>query len=147
MRAAFSVGLSGEVLLVDADAQRSETIQENLAHLEAQFREGFSPLKACGLTAVACYNDLHAIAAQRALAGFGLRVPQDISLTGFDDSWSVFGTPPITTVSHMLFEIGQRAGQTAIERFQAHRGLAAPPPSSVIEPSIVVRSSTGLAPA
>lgn len=62
------------------------------------------------LTAIACYNDLTAIGALRALRAAGRRVPDDVSVVGFDDiaaaSWV---DPPLTTIVQQKAEMGRLA--------------------------------------
>lgn len=92
------------------------------------------------ITAIACVSDLMAIGAIRRLQELGLRVPEDISITGFDDiRLSKYITPALTTMRANIKEIGFRAFvclQDLIERdaVAAH----------VIEaPRLKIRSSTG----
>ena len=144
LRQAFSLGMSGELLLVDRNPNSVITIEESLTLLETCFREGFPPPEKRNMTAVVCYNDTYAVAAQRMLLSLGLRIPQDVSLTGFDDSTSVFGNPPITTVNHMLYEMGCEAGQVAID-FATHKP-STPPASMIVEPQPIFRASTGPCP-
>ncbi|MCX7746677.1 MAG: GGDEF domain-containing protein [Clostridia bacterium] len=60
--------------------------------------------------AVLCVDDETAIGALKALKALGLRVPQDIFLTGFDDTEDAFITiPPLTTVKQQFYEQGQTA--------------------------------------
>jgi len=95
-------------------------------------------------TALFAYNDIAAIGAIRAIQEEGLRVPQDISIVGFDDiQWAAFNTPSLTTVRQPLVKMGQIAAETVIsmiEQTQEH------PPEISIEPTLVVRESTGPAP-
>jgi len=68
-------------------------------------------------TAIMCLNDLVALATIRALRERGLRVPQDISVTGFDDlSWAESVDPPLTTVAQPLERIGRKAARLLFER-------------------------------
>jgi len=61
-------------------------------------------------TAVFCYNDMTAIGAAAALREAGLRVPEDVSLVGFDDiDWAAYSNPPLTTVRQPRRELGRRA--------------------------------------
>jgi LacI family transcriptional regulator len=61
-------------------------------------------------TAVLTSNDLTAIGAMRAIHRGGLRVPEDISIVGFDDiEFSEFTQPPLTTVRLSRDELGQKA--------------------------------------
>lgn len=61
-------------------------------------------------TAVVVANDLMALGAMQELRAAGLRVPQDISIVGFDDiSFAALAEPPLTTVCSPRVEIGRRA--------------------------------------
>jgi LacI family transcriptional regulator len=68
------------------------------------------------LTAVFCSNDQMAYGARLALFRRGLRVPEDISLVGFDDlPTSVYMTPPLTTVRQPTYEIGCLAARAIVK--------------------------------
>jgi DNA-binding LacI/PurR family transcriptional regulator len=61
-------------------------------------------------TAFVCYNDMTAIGALRALRRHGLRVPEDISLVGFDDiEFASYVDPPLTTIHQPKDEMGHLA--------------------------------------
>jgi DNA-binding LacI/PurR family transcriptional regulator len=63
-------------------------------------------------TAIACYNDMMAIELLQALVQHGLRVPHDISLTGFDNiAFSAYTTPALTTFDQPKRYIGEEAGR------------------------------------
>jgi DNA-binding LacI/PurR family transcriptional regulator len=60
------------------------------------------------ITAVICANDLMALGTLRALRDRGLRVPQDISVTGFDNiKLAQFSDPPLTSVHISREDIGR----------------------------------------
>ncbi len=91
-------------------------------------------------TAVVTANDLLALGAYDALASRGLRCPQDLSITGFNDMPFVDKlSPPLTTVRIQHYEMGARAGAALLEQIKepAARGV-----DIVLEPSLVVRGST-----
>jgi len=61
-------------------------------------------------TAVCCYNDMSAFGAMRSICMHGLRVPEDISVTGFDDLFlASYTNPPLTTVRQPMRRMGQLA--------------------------------------
>lgn len=92
-------------------------------------------------TAVFAYNDISAIGAIWAFREAGLRVPQDVSVVGFDDiPGAAFANPGLTTVRQPLLRMGQIAAQTLIDRIE---GRSASTPEIAIEPEFVVRQSTG----
>jgi LacI family transcriptional regulator len=95
-------------------------------------------------TALFAYNDISAIGAIRALLEHGLRVPQDVSVLGFDDiPGAAFYTPSLTTVRQPLNRMGEVAAQSLLERIE---GLKDYPSEIAIEPDLVVRESTAKAP-
>jgi LacI family transcriptional regulator len=96
-------------------------------------------------TALFAYNDISAIGAIRALQEQGLRVPQDVSVMGFDDiPGAAFHTPSLTTVRQPLNRMGEVAAQSLLERIE---GATEYPSEIAIEPELVVRESTAKAPA
>ena len=94
-----------------------------------------------GFTAIVCYNDLSAIGAIRALKDHGLRVPEDVSVVGFDDIQSAaFHNPSLTTIRQPLNQMGTVAARILLQRI---RGQATFPDSVPIQPELMVRESTG----
>lgn len=95
-------------------------------------------------TALFAYNDIAAIGAIRALQEEGLRVPQDVSVMGFDDiPGAAFHMPSLTTVRQPLARMGEVAAQSLLERIEGKKEF---PSEIAIEPELVVRESTGPAP-
>ena len=95
-------------------------------------------------TALFAYNDISAIGAIRAIHEHGLRVPQDISVMGFDDIPSAaFHTPSLTTVKQPLNRMGEVAAQSLLERIEGNKEY---PAEIAIEPEFVARESTSRAP-
>jgi DNA-binding LacI/PurR family transcriptional regulator len=92
-------------------------------------------------TALFAYNDISALGAIRAFQEAGLRVPQDISVIGFDDiQGAAYSNPSLTTVRQPLAEMGRIAAKALLERIE---GKKDGPAEIAIEPSLVVRQSTG----
>ncbi len=61
-------------------------------------------------TAVFCYNDMTAIGALRAATTRRLRVPEDLSIVGFDDLFvASYVNPPLTTIRQPMRSMGQQA--------------------------------------
>jgi LacI family transcriptional regulator len=91
-------------------------------------------------TAIWTVNDLLAIGALRAIRERGLRVPEDVSLAGFDDI-ELAGQlyPPLTTVDIHGHELGRRAAQLLFRRIQ---GAKVDPILEVIDSELVIRAST-----
>ena len=70
-------------------------------------------------TAIFTFNDVAAIGAIRALRETGLRVPQDISVVGFDDVQSAaFQNPGLTTVRQPLRAMGMLAAETIVRQIR-----------------------------
>jgi LacI family transcriptional regulator len=91
-------------------------------------------------TALFAYNDISALGAMRAFQEAGLRVPQDISVIGFDDiQGAAFSNPGLTTVRQPLADMGRLAAQTLLSRIE---GATDCPAEIPIEPELVVRQST-----
>ena len=91
-------------------------------------------------TAVVAGTDLLALGAYDALNARGLRCPQDVSVTGFNDMPFVDKVnPPLTTVRIQHYEMGMRAATAVLERIRAPatRGV-----DIKLEPALVVRGST-----
>ena len=93
-------------------------------------------------TALFAFNDISAIGVIQALREAGKRVPEDISVVGFDDIQSAaFQNPGLTTVRQPLREMGKLAAETLLERINAPQ-KADYPKEIVVEPELVVRGST-----
>jgi DNA-binding LacI/PurR family transcriptional regulator len=91
-------------------------------------------------TALFAYNDSLAIGAIRAIHEAGLRVPEDISVVGFDDILSAaYCIPPLTTVRQPLEKMGEIAARTLLDRIENRGDSVA---DIAIEPEFVVRKST-----
>jgi DNA-binding LacI/PurR family transcriptional regulator len=91
-------------------------------------------------TALVCYNDLAAIGAIRAFMDHGLRVPEDISVIGFDDIQSAsYHNPSLTTIRQPLKQMGLTAARILLQRI---RGEEAIPNAVSILPELVIREST-----
>jgi LacI family transcriptional regulator len=91
-------------------------------------------------TAVLCVNDFTAIGAIKASIEHGLRIPEDISIVGFDDSLlSTAVIPELTTVSQNTNELGEMAVE------MLHQIIIGKNPKKqiVLKPHLVVRKSTG----
>jgi DNA-binding LacI/PurR family transcriptional regulator len=95
-------------------------------------------------TALFAYNDISALGAILAFKEAGLRVPEDISVVGFDDiQGAAFSDPTLTTVRQPLVEMGRLAAQTLLVRIEGAKEYPAEIP---IEPELVIRQSTARAP-
>jgi LacI family transcriptional regulator len=93
-------------------------------------------------TALFAFNDVSAIGAIRAIEESGLRVPDDVSVLGFDDTYAAaFHNPALTTIRQPLFEMGRLAAETLLEMLRS--GFDADVPRVLtVEPDLIVRKST-----
>ena len=93
-------------------------------------------------TCLFAFNDVSAIGAIKALREAGLRVPQDVSVVGFDDIQSAgFQNPGLTTVRQPLRTMGMLAAQTVLQQIGAPAS-AIHAQQIVVDPEFVVREST-----
>lgn len=91
-------------------------------------------------TAVFCHNDIMAIGATQKAKQMGFRVPQDISIMGFDDiEFSQYCDPPLTTISQPRYEIGRQSMLMLLELLKGNDVRSG---SRLLESSLVVREST-----
>jgi DNA-binding LacI/PurR family transcriptional regulator len=97
-------------------------------------------------TALFAFNDISAIGAIRALREANHRVPEDVSVVGFDDIQSAaFQNPGLTTVRQPLRQMGVIAAETLLRRINASAKL--PYPKTItVEPELIVRQSTNRTP-
>src|SRR5207302_10757055 len=94
-------------------------------------------------TAVMCSNDMTAIGVLHKLYREGLRVPDDLSVIGFDDIHIAEVTiPPLTTVQMSRFELA-RAAVAALRTHVETADGSAPKRDYKIQTNLVVRESTG----
>jgi DNA-binding LacI/PurR family transcriptional regulator len=91
-------------------------------------------------TAVCCYNDMTALGAMRAIHARGLRVPEDVSVTGFDDLFFAANLePPLTTVRQPMRRMGQMAMENLFKLMSGEESVA----QIKVEAELIVRGSTG----
>jgi len=92
-------------------------------------------------TAIFASNDLSAYGARLALYRRSIRVPDDISIVGFDDLHSsMYTTPPLTTVRQPLYEVGMHIGHRMLDML-GHPQPEAPPAGELPSLSLIVRES------
>jgi DNA-binding LacI/PurR family transcriptional regulator len=96
------------------------------------------------LTAVFAANDSTAFGVLRALAERGRRVPEEVSVVGYDDVPEAgFLTPPLTTVRQDFAEVGRRGVARLIELIEPPDPARTLGPAALIEPTLAVRRSSG----
>ena len=93
-------------------------------------------------TAFLSFNDIAAIGCIRALHDVGLRVPEDVSVVGFDDiKEAAFQTPSLTTIRQPLHQMGALAVRTLLQQLGGTNGNGLP--QIAVEPELIIRESTG----
>jgi LacI family transcriptional regulator, galactose operon repressor len=93
--------------------------------------------------AILCANDQTALGVTYALAQRGIRVPQDVAITGFDDvPVAKHLHPPLTTIRQPMQELGATAFEVLYERISEGRGKS----DTVLPVELVIRESCGCAP-
>ena len=92
-----------------------------------------------GVTAIVCVNDLMAVGAMREIRDRGLRIPEDVSITGFDNiKLAQFCYPALTTVHIPRDQIGQNICEALIPKETSKLAQ-----EIIIDPELVLRDSTG----
>lgn len=92
------------------------------------------------VTALFVANNLMTLGALDAIRERGLKIPDDISIIGFDDMpWANLLQPPLTAIAQPTYELGQRAAELLLERF---RQPQKPAVRLELKTNLVVRGST-----
>jgi LacI family transcriptional regulator, repressor for deo operon, udp, cdd, tsx, nupC, and nupG len=96
-----------------------------------------------GISAIVCGSDVMALGVIRAVRAAGLRVPEDISVVGSDDSlMTEFTDPPLTTVRQPAASLAAAACRSLIDQISGH---PVTPGDVIFQPELVVRGSTAKA--
>jgi LacI family transcriptional regulator len=91
--------------------------------------------------AMFCFNDLGALGLEDALLDAGLRVPGDVAIVGIDDiDLTARARVPLTTLRQPCDAIGARAVDSILARIRGER----PPVRQLLQPELIIRSSTGV---
>ncbi len=89
-------------------------------------------------TAIFFSNDQMAIGAIKAARDLGVKIPADVSITGYDDiKYASFVTPSLTTVAQDIDAVGREAVELIVEQVEDD----VPPRSVILDPTLVIRSS------
>jgi LacI family transcriptional regulator len=144
---------------MDASQDRLKGYRQALATVDVAFDEAlvrdgdWLPLKGYHLarellaleprpTAILCGNDLMAIGALEAASEMGIRVPEDVSIMGYDDQeLARYTHPPLSTLVLPNYEMGQRAAEMLLD-ITVH-GKVMRPITMKIDGPLVRRASTG----
>lgn len=101
-----------------------------------------SDLIETGHTAIVCGSDMMALGAVRAAHQRGMKVPDDLSVIGYDDSPLIgFTDPPLTTIRQPVAAMSQAAVAALIAGIE---GAPAPKSELLFHPELIVRHSTGI---
>ncbi len=93
-------------------------------------------------TAILCFNDISAMGSIRALHDYGLQVPRDISIVGFDDiECASYYVPSLTTVRQPLKLMGSTAASALLRKLSRETV----PPLITVKPELIIRESTAAA--
>jgi len=91
-------------------------------------------------TALVSFNDIAAIGAIRALRDANLRVPEDVSVVGFDDIHvAAYHNPRLTTVRQPLHDMGETAARILLQRIQGFKDY---PEDFAVAPELIIRETT-----
>jgi LacI family transcriptional regulator len=90
-------------------------------------------------TAIMCTSDIYALQCLEHLSSWGMRVPEDVGLIGFDDIDILkYVKPALTTISYPVAEIAKQAFTLLKRLMEGEKGIISPP---LVESNIVVRES------
>jgi LacI family transcriptional regulator len=158
--------LRGQALSSDAEARWTACIEaarelhlriakENVVQLML-IRDGLNPIRegyiACsqllkssqGFTALVAFNDLSAIGAINALRDAGKRIPEDVSVIGFDDIQAAsIIQPALTTIRQPLERMGMLAATEILARIE---NPAMEPRNILLKPELMIRQSSAACP-
>jgi LacI family transcriptional regulator/LacI family repressor for deo operon, udp, cdd, tsx, nupC, and nupG len=118
------------------------TIPSHRFHIEHDVMEAqamLPELLKAGITAVFCYNDLVAVGVLMACRESGLRVPDQLSIVGYDDvDLARYVTPPLTTVHQPKLHLGEVAMQMLLAILEER-----PVENRLLPVNLMVRASSG----
>jgi DNA-binding LacI/PurR family transcriptional regulator len=110
---------------------------------ECGYRQGLAIAAERSITALFVANDQMALGVLRAFHEAGVRVPEDISVVGFDDQpEAAYFIPPLTTVAQDFEELGQRCISLLLDRLETGQ----PGAPVTVRPRLVVRNTTSAPP-
>lgn len=125
----FGLDRHVQVLYGNWDADDTEAATRQLLKMPASRRP----------TAIACWSDYTAMAVMRAASRMGVRVPDDLSVAGFDDlAVASLLNPPLTTVAQSFEEMGRRA----VRRLLGGEEMKGAPDEEALATHLVIREST-----
>jgi LacI family transcriptional regulator len=122
--------------------------EEDVFAPDAAYQEGYAfgnklLARRVNFTALFAFDDASAIGAIRAFLDAGLRVPEDVSVVGFDDIQNAaYHNPRLTTVRQPLREMGRIAARVLLDRISSPDARA-DGSFVIVAPELIVRDSTG----
>ena len=132
-RALVEVGISEDKSLI---AQADSFSQEDSL---CKMREIYN--SAAKFTAIFAHSDLMAITAMEASLERGFKIPEDISVMGFDDTYASLTFPKLSTLRMPMYDVGVRAAQILLKRISSSSSKRRPIRDNII-PEFVEREST-----
>jgi len=126
---------------LEVDPELVIRLQENLSSPELGYPVVEQLLaKKRPFTALVSFNDVAAIGAIRGFQDHHLKVPEDVSVMGFDDiQGAAFHNPSLTTIRQPLHKMGTTAATLLLERLREKKGY---PEQVAIVPELIIREST-----
>ena len=116
--------------------------EDRKSHPYQLMRQMAQNRKEVPFTAVVAYNDQTAVKILQALEEEGLTCPDDISITGYDNSYLASSCKvPLTTIAHPQEKLGEMAAELLLQLIQ-NSSIEKEKTNIVIEPELVIRSST-----
>ncbi|MBP2412362.1 LacI family transcriptional regulator [Arthrobacter stackebrandtii] len=116
-----------------------------ILHSGSTFEDGYESagdVVASGATGILAFNDLTAMGLLSSLNERGIKVPEDVSVTGFDDiPFAQYTTPPLTTAAVPITEVGEHAWAQMRDLLN---GTSTTESVQVFQPHVVARGSTGV---
>lgn len=152
-RIAYIGGVPGVVTEVDRmtgyttalESAGLPVVPELLRHGHFNYEGGYAAMRDLlseRFTAVFAANDLMALGAMKAIHEAGLRIPEEISVVGFDDiPFAQMAFPPLTTVRQPAYELGAMAAEMLVKIRQGQVPTCIQ--SMIFQPELVQRESTG----
>ncbi len=141
-QAVGALGIAGDEVIVEPrdSGNWQESLVQDVEHSRNAILERYKGT--FGATGIVCCTEHMGLGAYVAATERGLRVPDDVSVIGFDDMYGATFYPPMTVGSHMLDKIGQKAADLAIDIAAAKGKNRRFKKQHPIKAELVIRQST-----
>lgn len=134
----YGIKLKDEYLLI-SEEREEEIDEDGFEHLNGKRQADIFLNDNLDATAVMAVNDMTAFAFMQQLQLRGVRLPEDISVIGFDDiTFSKLLTPALTTVRYPANEVGRLAGKLIIDKVQ---DMDSENVTLNLQPKLIIRNS------